>query len=557
LTQRVLLYKEENTIQASYHQFLQMLKMKNQIARPSPNAGGNGNENFQSLWPIRLGETESSFASAAVGNVIGDSSPEVVVPVVDNPFIQSKTTPGLYVYHSDGSPLGPRRGLILPLSFGPQNLMQPVTLANLDDDPSDQEILYYDDNFVYALKGNGQACAGHWPLAISEGVGNFNSASFMVTDVNSDQKPDVVFASAYNDQTEKTKLYVVDRFGRMESGWPVSLTKQDFGIEVRGNLVGNFDPATAQLEIIASSYPIVNEAAHKIVSFDYQGHRLWEKDYNVVDMVGGDIDHDGKTEVVVLGSPYVDNNFWKIPVLVLDGKTGATKQSFEETAGEYLNDGYYDQDNQTYVYENSRVQIGQEGRLSQDNLFLGDFNRNARAEILFHYRYSSWKMIVPMDGGDPIIQTYEDHSKVMALSPELQRVGPTLYFDQSWGDIFAEPEIIERIVDLNGDGFPELVTSHLKDLFDLDMSVWNKNGNEIASTEIESQTREGDFTRMVSNMKSSFYDLQGNGLFDLFVPMAGGELHRLSGQRPSPLHHQDWAVYRQNNQRTGFWVDAH
>ncbi len=371
--------------------------------------------------------------------------------------------------------------------------------------------------------------------------------------MNGDGKSEIIFASAFDDQIEKTQLYLVDRKGRIAPGWPVELGRQDYGVYVSVIATANLD-STKDLEIVTASHPSVYNAAHQVAAFNIYGDKIWNFEFGAQDLVIADVDGDGMNEVIVLGIPQVENENWVIKVLVVEGATGRIERSRTEIIGPYINEFTFDQNRQEYIAFRSEVRVGQAGRLVKDHLFLADFNRNGLPEILTHYRYSYWKSFIPLEGPERY-ETLEDWTKILVLNDRLSPVGPgtVLRYSEPNSVFDVEPIIIDRLVDVTGNGISEVITSQVKSRFEVEVNVLDRHFNHVAQLSLESQTQGNGFVRFTNHMKTSFYDLTGKGFYDLFIPIPGGELHRMDARRSSPRRSQDWSVYRQNNQRTGYW----
>jgi hypothetical protein len=116
----------------------------------------------------------------------------------------------------------------------------------------------------------------------------------------------------------------------------------------------------------------------------------------------------------------------------------------------------------------------------------------------------------------------------------------------------------DRLVDLDGDGFQEIVTSQVEDtipgLGEVTLKFWDHHGQLLLSDVTRSTTPATGFVLEPILRRATFSELARGGKLDFALNMRRGELHRkrvnLGGVGPDRSA-GEWPVYRQNNQRTG------
>jgi hypothetical protein len=191
-------------------------------------------------FPAQFPQSNLPDTYPVVGDVDGDGSLEIVA------FASEYGYGVIKILSTNGTV----KRTILPSTLGIYYSVTPTpVLADLDGDGI-PEILLQGSNFVFAWKGDGTVMPG-WPVIWSgSGIWSNNSAP-VVGDIDGDQQPDVVVVSAKEFSGVIGHVRVYDRFGNPNPHFPKEI-------------------------------PIGRGAVPAIA----------------------DIDNDGRTEIVVTGSPW-------------------------------------------------------------------------------------------------------------------------------------------------------------------------------------------------------------------------------------------------------------
>lgn len=515
-------------------------------------------------WPVKLGETSSIFVPATFGDIDGDGIPEVVT-AVGNPLSAGVTRQGIYAFHRDGSevldgdgdPL--TLGVFKRLSMSPGHSRQPVTLGELDSNPG-LEILYYGKNTIEAVRGDGNDVPG-WPLQFTN---TFDSlyAPIVVADVDGDGFDDVIFTSGYDTQSQISTLHVVDRHGVALPGWPVRIPRAAFGVTVHVAVVGDF-ASTRGLEIVVGSNPTTLPS--HICCFDARGAKLWSRSLAAHDLVAGDMTRDGRLDLVALEVPRVELGRWVASVVVLDGDGQLIAQQKldlglrrDEHSFKTINGvPNVEVERQTQAYIGAHVA----NEHPPDVLFLGHVNADRFLDAVFSVRFTDIETygLNGLEFQYPTVFANDGHT--YALDPTYQQVvldiaHPYVTGKQiSWMDEFVSAD---RLVDLDGDMFQEVVTSEVDSTIpgasEVTLRFWDHHGQELLADVTRSTTPETGFVLEPILRRATFGETAHAGALDFALNMRRGELHRKrcslganGPDRPSG----EWPVYRQNNHRTG------
>ncbi|MDP8256168.1 MAG: VCBS repeat-containing protein [Candidatus Alcyoniella australis] len=254
---------------------------------------------------------------AAVGDVLGDSSPEIVVNTRD--LTGGNPQPKLHVFSGSGALLN---STALPHSGAMYN--EP-TLADLDGDGKLEIIVGEHGSgvgYLYAYNGDLSAAAGPWPVALD----HVPATSAAVGDVDNDGQPEIAICSFRS-------LYLFERDGALMDGFPRTIADEtySYGSPALVDLDGD-----GTLEILSVTHGDLN----RVHATDIDGAELegWPFDlgdaWSYCPPAVGDIDQDGNPEVVVgrAGGLYEADNLFVIehdgsafpgfPLLITGGVEG-------------------------------------------------------------------------------------------------------------------------------------------------------------------------------------------------------------------------------------------
>ncbi|HTF88373.1 MAG TPA: hypothetical protein VK843_08185 [Planctomycetota bacterium] len=518
----------------------------------------------QAQWPVKLGETSSIFVPPTFGDIDGDGIAEVIT-VVANPLSAGVTRQGIYAYRQDGSevldgdgdPL--TDGVFKRLTMPPGHTRQPVTLGELNSNPG-FEIFYYGKNTIEAVQGDGSDVPG-WPLQFAN---TFDSlyAPIVIADVDRDGFDDVIFTSGYDTQSQISKLHVVDRHGVALPGWPVQIPRAAFGVTVHVAVVGDFAGASG-LEIVVGSNPTTLPSG--ICCVDSGGALLWSYPVAAHDLVAGDMTRDGRLDLVAVEVPRVELGRWVTGVVVLNGdgrviaeqKLDLGLRRDEHSFQTINNVPNVEVERQTNAY------IGAHpfNENPPDVLFLGHVNQDRFLDAVFSVRFMDMETygLGGIEFQYPTVFANEGHT--YALDPTHQQIVLDVAHSYvtgaqiSWMDKFVSAD---RLVDLDGDKFQEVVTSEIDYLIpgvsEVTLRFWDHHGQELLSDVTRSTTPETGFVLEPVLRRATFGELAHGGRLDFALNMRRGELHRKRasfGATGPARSSGEWPVYRQNNQRTG------
>ncbi len=238
---------------------------------------------------------------AAVGDVIGDDAPEIVVGTRD--MSGSNPMPGLYVFSGDGA-------LLTSGQLGHEGAMsQPVTLADVAGDEK-LEIIVGEagsqTGWLYVLNGDLSEAPGDWPAQLD----HVPATSAAVGDIDGDGDDEIAVCSFYS-------LYAFEADGLSMSQFPVQFDGETYSYGSPALADFNDD---GKLEIVS-----VTHGDHsRVHCTQYDGSELdgWPYElgsWSYSNPAVGDIDGDGSLEVVVgrAGGTIEDENLF---VLTAGGK---------------------------------------------------------------------------------------------------------------------------------------------------------------------------------------------------------------------------------------------
>lgn len=513
-------------------------------------------------WPVRLGATAAGFSPPTAGDIDGDGDLEIVATVGD-PLTLTGVVEGIWAFHHDGVEVvdgdqdATTLGVLAAVDFTPTFLRNPVTLGDLDADPA-LEILCQGPDRLLALNGNGQAVPG-WPVLFPGApVDSFNSLPILVADVDADGANEVIFTSgAVPGVPDAFALQVLDASGApLSSGWPVTLERWTFGATVYAGVVGDLldQPGRAgHLEIVVGPHPTAN-AAHHITAFDSGGDLLWEHPFPAVDLVGADMDGDGKLELVAAAVPYVEHGTILTRVVLLDGD-GTLLESRRIEIGAHVH--VHRSQGQDFLERQSLGYVGAHpvNELHPDVLFLAQLDADPTPEVVLSTRYLE-QTVQSINGSDDLF-VHVHRGELHAL--DLLDANALPHFPIAFDyDLPASPPVIspERLIDLDLDGVVEILTSELPSTFAKDLGYWRADGTQALTDTLLASTP-GSFILEPVLRRGLLGDFDHDGRLDYASSIRRGELHLrrvpsvVTTAPPFPV--KGWTDYRFDAQRTGVW----
>lgn len=232
----------------------------------------------------------------AVGDVIGDGAPEIIVTTRSG--LELDAAPTLHIFSGDGTLLN--SGAMTHSG----SLGEPPTLANLDGDDK-LEILVTErgssTGWVYALNGDLSPISRAWPLTLD----HVPATSAAVGDIDDDGQLEITVCS-YN------SIYAVELDGTVMSGFPVTFPGEtySYGSPALADLNGD-----GKLEILTTTHGTYN----KIHATQYDGTELtgWPyafANWSYAPPSVADVDGNGDLEVIVgqSGGPVAGYNLFVI-----------------------------------------------------------------------------------------------------------------------------------------------------------------------------------------------------------------------------------------------------
>ncbi len=237
------------------------------------------NPPMASNWPREVGSNGIN-GSCAIGDLNGDGQNEIVVCSGDNK---------IYVWEPDGTlaPGWPKE-VPMPDSGTPTGLNTSPALADLNGNGK-QEIVVSAGFYVYVWNGEGDLLPG-WPQQMAGPA----CAGPAIGDIDGDGKYEIIAPSS------AAKVYAWHADGTLVAGWPVSI--DDPSDWVRTN-VALADVNADGAEIIGVTLD-TQYVQSQVYVWKGDGTRLpgWPQNIDFVawaSPVVGDLDHDGRLEIVV------------------------------------------------------------------------------------------------------------------------------------------------------------------------------------------------------------------------------------------------------------------
>jgi hypothetical protein len=274
---------------------------------------------------------------------------------------------------------------------------------------------------------------------------------------------------------------------------------------------------------------------------------------------------DGRLDLVVIEDPRVELGRWVLSVIVLDGD-GRERRRQKLDLGIWRNDHSFQTIHNVPNIEVERQTLAGIGahwsnEYSPDVVFLGHVNQDRFLDAVFSVRFLDMETygLGGTEFQDPTVIVNEGHT--YALDPTNGLVVLDIRHPYvigrktSFWDQFVSAD---RLVDLDGDGFQEIVTSQVEitilGIGEVTLKFWDHHGQLLLSDVTHSTTPATGFVLEPILRRTTFSELARGGKLDFALNMRRGELHRkrvsLGGVGPDRSA-GEWPVYRQNNQRTG------
>lgn len=513
-------------------------------------------------WPAYLNVVHAAFSPPAAGDIDGDGDLEILANV-GIPLFGDDVVEGIWAFHHDGvevidGDLNPAtKGVFRALNFSPNFLRTPVTLGDLDDDPA-LEIVCLAPHTVLALNGDGSPVPG-WPVDYpgAEEIDEFNAAPIMIADLDADGSNEVIFTTGEVEGLPNTfALHAFDAAGQRKPGWPVLLSRSDFGATVYVNLIGDLvdEPdKPGHLEIVASPHPTA-AGAHDITAINSAGQVLWEYPFAALDVVGADLDGDGMIEVIAVEVPRIENDAIVTSVVALDGSGQLTKRH-GLTIGRHIHEA-----RMVGLDFNIRQSIGFVGahpinEINPDVLMIGRVDGDAFPDVVLSTRFLHQTLQNLHGEFDTFIHEHRGwiHAIDLENGASLPHFPIRFDYDQPGSPTVISPE---RLIDVDGDGLVEILGAEVPSNLEKRLFFWDGDGTELLADSLFATTP-GDFIVELVLRRGILGDFDLDGRLDYGSALRRGELHLASFRASalSPLYQPQygWTSYRFDVQRTGVW----
>ena len=231
---------------------------------------------------------------AAVGDVVGDDAPEIVVGTRD--AVGGTPTPTLYVFSGDGTILFSGQA-----AHGGA-MGQPVTLADVAGDEKLEIIVGESGSqtgWVHVLNGDLSPAPGDWPAQLD----HVPATSAAAADIDNDGSPEIVICSFYS-------LYAFEVDASPMADFPVQFDGETYSYG--SPALADFDD-DGMLEIVS----VTHSDNNRVHVTQYDGSELagWPYDlgsWSFSNPAIGDIDGDGSLEIIVgrAGGTIEDENLF-------------------------------------------------------------------------------------------------------------------------------------------------------------------------------------------------------------------------------------------------------
>jgi len=295
-------------------------------------------------WPQPVGDGYQVWKHAA-GDIDGDGDIEIVA-LANHPIGLNQTA--FYAWHCENGALVDG----WPIHYTETGEAEDVALADMDDDPTDLEVIIIREPRhgsqrarLFVLHGDGTDLPG-WPVDLP--MYDFKRAGLAVGNIDNAPGNEIVVSTGRLPMFDylESPVFVYHRDGTLLPGWPIT-TNGYCSLPV----ICNLDDDESDFEIVVGS---VNESATgRIYAWKHNGQAVpgWPVSANTYDISAGDIDNDGFPEIVARGTwPGVLRLFdrrgrqrwsksyqpWTVSSIVDIDNDGYSEIIFGTSAGHYL-----------------------------------------------------------------------------------------------------------------------------------------------------------------------------------------------------------------------------
>ena len=417
--------------------------------------------------------------------------------------------------------------------------------ADLEGDGSLECALMSSAGRVYAWDKDGSLKNG-FPVEFRSS----SSTSLNAADINNDGKLELI-AGMQEDSYDRGEIYGFDYQGNLLSGWPPSGLPSERSLTRMTPAIGNLDGGS-DLEVVTN----INTGQNKFYGFKSNGTQVSGWPVNNASPDGeapilANIDDDEELEAMALGSGellLIDGNGSLIRSIALNASYIDTSESPALTVGDVDGDGKLEivacVDTQAsgkkykfFVYELdgtlvSSWEITQPDNIIDEayyfrNLALGDLNKDGKNEIIFATPYSEGTK-----------ETDILQNKIYAWDSQ-----GNLFFGKTI-DLGADEGAYSSAVlaDLDGDAQPEIVigTDSGK------IHAYDKNGNVVSGFPIET----GGWLRA----PLAIADVDSDGKLEALAVSVDGVVNLVELPSSGPADRVEWPMFQHDNQHTGCYV---
>lgn len=396
------------------------------------------------------------------------------------------------------------------------------------------------NNLFYALDNTGLPL-NNWPILNTAPYGWFITQpglpSPAVSNIDNDPAMEAIYSVPYSNSV---KVYAYETNGNLQNGWPILLpsTLSTWSMK-QPPVIANVDGGNDK-EVIFISMDYFNNCGlsqNKIYIYKQDGTILpgWPQSINCppIDPAVGDVDGNGDMEIVV-SSPfayhqnqelYVFNHDGTLlpgwPQIVAGGSSSPVLADLDQNDGGKLEIVQFGINGTLYVLNDDGSLV--QGWPQQYSAIIGatfshspaiaDVDNNGDLEIIFEDGYSYSLYVVNHDGttltGWPVTSFGWDASPI--------------------------------IVDLDGDGFKEIVSS-----------AWNTGAYSLEGFRYDGTTFPG-FPKRVMYFAPSYAagDINGNGIIDIVALDYFGSIHLWEFTGRATPQNLPWPMTRHDAQNTG------
>ncbi len=475
-------------------------------------------------FPIQTRDAYQAVTVPVAADLDGDGLNELVMQ-----FTEGSSQPeGLYVFNWNGESAHPQNAPLHSTASAPSSGFAPVTIANLDLNLDDDEIIIRDSNGLRAIDGDGSIL---WDRP-SIDFDRFNNSPVIAYDFDGDGRDEILYSYPYDMPGLKTILNMVDHDGKNMPGWPIELSLEDFGVGVHcitiANLGGNDVP-----EIVVVSSPVAEQSPHVMKGFDLRGNQVWDFPLRAVDVVA-----------VAQGPGQVDRLYALEYTFRQDGRIRSTLSRFN-------GDTFVDQvvcdlgpdilheriDKRGHTYRVTTVAWVGPAPIVSDALMVDASSNRVYFSATSLVRDFFW------DGyNQPVESVRRAETQIFSFQAQSFAVsqGYPVHYEYAYEPRPFSYLDTSRLINT-------AIAEERPDMFSRRLLVQGDSHTLQTSTE----RRNAKWYRIVMFKKAVVLEESPGKETALFLPMVGGELHRLRLPTTDDWNTLSWPQYRQNAQRTG------